>query len=80
MLKEIWTLKPLIDFRFDNPFILKINHPFCMLAQICVILVITLLHLPFFPKHEVLEILSHRFPNQLPICISARCHMKLPDA
>ena len=42
--------KPLIDFRFDNLFILKINHPFSMLAQICVILAITLLYLPFFPK------------------------------
>jgi hypothetical protein len=69
MLKEIWTPKPLIDFRFDNLFILKINHPFCMLAQICVILVITLLYLPFFPKQEVLEIPSHPFPTELPIYI-----------
>jgi len=62
----MWTPKPLIDFRFDNLFILKINHPFFMLAQICIILVITLFYLLFFPKQEVLEILSNPFPTELP--------------
>jgi hypothetical protein len=76
----MWTPKPLIDFRFDNLFILKINHPFCVLAQICVILVIKLLYLPFFPKQEVLEIFSHAFTDELLIYIQTRCHMKLPDA
>jgi len=80
MLKEMWTPKPLIDFRFDNLFILKINHPFFMLAQIYVVLVITLLYPPFFPKREVLEILPHLFPTELPIYIYARCHLKLLDA
>jgi hypothetical protein len=65
----MWAPKPLIDFRFNNLFILKINYPFCMLAQICVILAIALLYFPFFPKQEGLEILSHPSPNELPIYI-----------
>lgn len=40
-----------------------------MLAQICVTSVITLLYPPFFPKQEVLEILSHPFPPELSIYI-----------